>query len=282
MTLQRTLAVIVSLSALSVLPCCTQTPPPAGNSNTNSNSNANVNANGNADVSLMVRIDAPATVAFVSVMGFVNKGNVDRSEASDPIPFDFRATFDSTGCCGHFGTYPRGTVITLICNESEAITSPGSSGVSPVPVPLAGQFVDWQGDTQGAGGNDSGSLFFTLNETRTITARFVPMHGVVLRWQGGANGTGSDLFTDYLVQAPLTIPPRFTGNSRGQNVVGTGLTGQQGLIGAFYYFRDGTVVKFTVPAGAAFTSWSGDGAISGREITFTFGGRTQIADLDWP
>lgn len=292
MMLQRGLAVLVSLGVIAGMVCCTPTPTPNGNENSansnssdNGNSNGSTNANGNSNSSsviLTIQFDVPAPVSSVSVAGFVNKGNVDRSEAGDPIPWDFRDAFIAGNPSGGVHVYPRGTVITLICAESEVISSPSNTGVSPVPVPMAGQFVDWQGDVLGAGGNDAGSLFFTLNESRTITARFAPMHGVVLRWQGGANGTGTSLDTDYLAQAPLTIPPRQTGNSRGTNVVGTGLTGQQGLIGKFHYFRDGTVVKFTVPAGAAFTSWSGDGAISGREITFTFGGRTQIADLNWP
>lgn len=288
------LVAVAVLPFSALLPSCVM-PPPGGNqnsANTNANSAANVNANGGstgntntnsgANAALTIQFDAPATVSAVSVAVFVNKGNVDRSEAGDPIPLDFRANFEPNSSSTVTRSFPRGTVICLVCDESDAISSPFNTGVSPVPVPQAGQFVDWIGDTQSLGGGDAGILFFTLNENRTITARFTAMHAVILRSVGGANGTGTSLDIDYLAQAPLTVPPQHIGNTRGGNVVGTGLTGQQGLIGKFHYFRDGTIVKFTVPAPAPFTSWSGDGAISGREITFTFGQRTQTADLAWP
>lgn len=275
-------AVVASLPVWALFLSCT--PPPNGDGDS-----ADPNDNGNGgtpseNVRLTVQFDAAPGVAFVRVVGFVNKGNIDRSEAESSVtPWDFNTSFDPGGFNGAAYDYPRGTQICLICSESEAISSPANTGVAPVPVPTAGQFVDWQGDTQGAGGGgDAGILFFTLNENRTITARFIPMQAVVIRSQGGANGTGTTLDIDILNQAPLTIPPQHTGNSRGVGIVGTGLTGQQGLIGKFHYFRDGTVIKFTVPDDAPFTGWSGDGAIGGRVVTFTFGQRTQTADLAWP
>ncbi|MDX2198236.1 MAG: hypothetical protein SF069_04595 [Phycisphaerae bacterium] len=298
MKFQRSLAAAVCLFIFALVPACPPPPTPDGNensSNTNTNTNTN-SANGNANsststngnansggnVTLTVLIEAPSVTPSLGVAIYVNKGNVDRAEADDPIARDFSVNFFSGETIGSSPrSFPRGTQITLICDESDEISSPFNTTVSP-PL-IAAQFLDWQGDVSGAGGNDAGALFFTLNENRTITARFGLMNGVIIRSVGGANGTGTLLDIDFLERAPFTIPPQFLfGNSRNGNVVGTGLTGQQGQIGRFHFARDGTVIKFTVPMGAAFTSWSGDGAISGREITFTVGNRTQTADLAWP
>jgi len=278
------LLVVLALPLVSLGTSCTPGPMPGDDTNDNTdNTNGDTNDNtSGGDAILNIQFDAPGT-AYVRVVGFVNKGNLDRSESeSTTTPWAFNDSYDPGGSNGASHVYPKGTQICLICSESEGISSPANTGVPPQQT-TAGQFVDWQGDTQGASiGNDAGILFFTLNEDRTITARFKVMQGVVIRSQGGANGTGTQLDIDFLAQAPLTIPPRFTGNSRGVGMVGTGLTGQQGQIGKWYFFRDDTVLKFTVPPTAPFTSWSGDGSIGGREVTFTFGQRMQTVDLNWP
>ncbi len=280
----------LSIFAFSILSSCTSTVNPDENSNANANDNGSANDNGTAndnsssdDVTLTIQFDAPG-VGSARVVGFVNQGNVLRADAESTItPWAFNTSFDPGGSNGASYVYPRGTQICLVCSESETVISPTNTGVSPTPTTTAGQFVDWQGDFQAADvGSDAGILFFTLNENRTITAHFELMHGVVIRSQGGAAGTGTSVDIEFLEQTPFTIPPLQFGNSTGVNFVGTGLTGQQGQIGKFYFARDGTMIKFTVPSPSPFTSWSGDGAISGREVTFTFGQRTQIVDLDWP
>lgn len=260
---------------------CTNMPGP-GNMNTNDNNNGNDNTS-NGPHALKIQFDAPTGVSNVRVAVFVDKGSVDRSEAGDPIPWTHRTSYDPSGTNGATYSIPHGSHVCLVCDENPATSSPANTGVDPLPVVTLGQFVDWQGDTQGAtGGNDAGILNFTMTGDRTITARFSLMYGVVIRSQGGANGTGTSLDIDIENQAPLTLPPQHLGNSRNVNIVGTGLTGQQGKIGKYHYFRDGTTIIFTVPTAAPFTSWSGDGAIGGRTVTFTFGARTQTADLNWP
>ena len=257
----------------------------AANNNANTGSSGNSNSNSSENVTLSIRFDVtPANGPFVRVLVFVNKGLLDRFDVGDGDPNtpveDFQARF-SQGGGGLTQSFPRGTQICLICDESEEISSACNNGLPPVSV--AAQFAEYQGDTQGAsGGADPGVLFFTLNENRTITARFVPMHAVIVRSVGGANGTGTNMDIQVLSRNPLTVPPLIPFILTGCNVVGTGLTGQQGQIGVFHFARDGTVIRYTVPDDKPFISFSGDGAIGGRSVTFTFGQRTQTADLDWP
>lgn len=235
---------------------------------------------------LKIEFDVAPGVANVRVAYFLDKGNVGRSTAGDPIQWTDRATYDAGGTSGGNYVVPHGAQVVLVCDENEAISSPANTGVDPVPSVAQGQFLDWQGDTQGAtGGDDAGILNFTMNEDRTITARFGVMSSVVIRSLGGAQGTGTAVDIDIGNQTSLTIPPRPIPNSKGVGMVGTGLTGQQGKIGKFHFFRDGTTIKFTVPASSPFTAWSGDGQIGGRTVTFKFGepGKTaQTAELNWP
>lgn len=125
-------------------------------------------------------------------------------------------------------------------------------------------------------GADKGVLFFTMELDRTIIARFDDMDLLEVHVIGGADGAGTLLDYDYLAQAPLTIPPRHTANARNINVVGTILSGQSGAIRLSGFANDGTVMQLCIPAGQRFTSWSGDGVISGRCVTVTFGMGTNV------
>jgi len=299
-SMKRTILIAAYLACVTLL--IAGCPAPTGDEgNANDNSSSNVNgggdANGNSsgdtnqnsgstggNVTFRVEIATPPNQGLVQVLGFVDKGSVTRAAASASGTWDFRAS-RLNGEGGVFtSSFPRGTTICLICNESEFVLSADNAGVPPPAGIFHLQFKQWIGDfTTGYVGDDQGILVLTLDRDLTITAEFVAMNAVIVRSFGGAQGTGTDLFVEVPSQEGLTVPiVEFPGEGSLRRLVGTGLTNQQGQIGKWFYFRDGTVIELTVPDPKPFISWTGDGAIAGRRVTLTFGGRDQTVDVNWP
>lgn len=220
---------------------------------------------------MTLNLTASPRTSAARVVGFVDQGNVHRADAESQVtPWGFTADFSQGGTNRTVVAYPSGTEITLIADE---LHFPGvalgsfDAGASTVPA----QFVEWRGDfTSGDLGSDKGVLHFVLDDDRTIEAHFADMNPLTMHVVGGADGSGTSLDVDVITE-PLTIPPVVPGNSRGLNVSGTILAGNSGAIGLWGYFNDGSRVTLTVPEGSPFTSWSGDGAISGRSVTITHG-----------
>lgn len=258
-----------------------------GGDDANGNSPSDTNQNGGTsdeNVTLRVQITAPPNPGLVQVIGLVDRGSVTRAAASAAGTWDFRASLSATGGGVFTSSFPRGTTVCLICDESEFVLSPDNAGVPPPEGNFHLQFKGWTGDTATAEvGDDAGILVLNLDRDRTVTAEFTRMHAVIVRSIGGAMGTGTDLFVEVPSQEGLTVPlVEFPGEGSLRRLVGTGLTGQQGQIGKWFYFRDGTVIELTIPDPNPFISWTGDGAISGRRVTLTFGGRDQTVDVNWP
>lgn len=246
----------------------------------------------NGEATLTINIQATVRTAAVRVVGFVNKGNVARADSESSVtPWDFTATYvmggSTAGSSRSVIPFPVGTEITLVADEG---TFPGLTLNTAVNLNLSdtsffpslpAQFVRWEGDTTGAStGSDKGVLYLILDGDRTIDAVFTDMNALRIGVVGGADGGGTVLDID-VMSLPLSIPPVQPGNTRGANIVGTILTGQSGEIGVFGFYNDGTVITFRVPADWPFTSWNGDGAISGRSITMIFGQGTN-ATLTFP
>lgn len=176
--------------------------------------------------------------------------------------------------------FTPGTEICLVVDESNDLGTPEGS-FDPNASIVPAQFIDWEGDIQDSQqGSDKGVIFFTMEADRTIVARLEPKVPLIVRTDGGADGTGTAVETEFLFQNPLTIPPVHTGNTTA-SIAGTGLTGQAGIIQLNGWFNDATQLRLCVPPGAAFTAWSGDGAVSGRCVDLTFANGAEVL-LQWP
>jgi len=239
---------------------------------------------------LTLNILATARTGVVRVVGYENQPNITRADTATTA-WDFDSSY-SMG--NHPGTssqrifsFAPGTQITLVADE---LNVPGVTLNASVILDLndttlfpsiPAQFVEWGVSEVGtAEGSDKGILHFTMDRDRTIDAVFQDMNALRIGVVGGVTGTGTTVDME-IMSTPLTIPPEIPQGFTGGNIVGTIFTGQAGEIGIFGFYNDGTVVTFTVPAPAPFTSWSGDGAISGRSITLTFGQGTE-ATLTFP
>lgn len=268
-------------SVMSVLLLCMSSCGPitiVGNTNGNDDGGAN-NDNGSGDpggsdnefLTLTVELDVTERTPYARVVAFINKGLVHRADAApELVAWDYDTTYVNGDASPFVRRFTRGTEICLMADESVGGFNPE---FDPDPTSLVpAQFVEWAGDVTASptGASDKGVLFFTLTNNERIIARFKDMERLAVHVVGGADGTGSLVEYRLLLQAPLTIPPQQTGNFDG-NIVGTILTGQSGLVEQSGFFNDGTQLMMTVPAGEAFTSWSGDGAASGRSTTVTFG-----------
>ena len=264
--------------------------PPGDNSNGSSGDGANDNSSGT--VTLRLNLRATARTSAVRVVGFVNRGSVHRADAESSVtPWDFAATYtmgsSATNSSLTTKVLQRGDTVCLVADEiaSPTITTNTAANLNIDDLTyfpsLPGQFLRWEGDlTTSSIGSDKGVVTITMSEDRSIDAVFGDTSLIRIFTIGGATGTGTTLDIDFET-TPLTIPPVQPGNLRNVNIVGSILTGQAGQLGITGFLNDGSKITYTVQPTAPFTSWSGDGQISGRTITVTYG-VDSVATLTFP